>query len=262
MIRARLRRRPALEPTIEVRDRGGLRWLHIGGEAIQSAMRIAEPAALVLDYTRAMMAFLLFHPEPRQALMIGLGGGSLAKFFHRHLRRTRSRVVELDARVIEAARRDFSLPADDARLQVAAGDGAEALAPECCDLLIVDGYEDERHVPRLATQEFYDACFLALAGPGVLVVNFMDDDPALDRQLQRLERAFGGALVAFHAPRDPNVIALALKGFPARVEWQALQRRARSLEARYGLPFSALLPRLRHMNRSSPQALLLAAAEA
>ena len=43
-------------------------------EAIQSAMRLEDPFALELDYTRCMMAFLLFHPEPRRALMIGLGG--------------------------------------------------------------------------------------------------------------------------------------------------------------------------------------------
>src|SRR5438105_8308531 len=87
-------------------------------------MRIAEPDALALDYTRCMMGFLLFHPEPRQALMIGLGGGSLAKFFHRRLRATRLRVVELDARIVAAARAHFALPANDARLAVEIGDGA------------------------------------------------------------------------------------------------------------------------------------------
>jgi len=39
-----------------------VRTLHVGGEAIQSAMCIAEPDALALDYTRCMMAFLLFSP--------------------------------------------------------------------------------------------------------------------------------------------------------------------------------------------------------
>ena len=71
---------------IAVSDARGVRTLHVGGEAIQSAMRLDDPFALALDYTRCMMAFLLFHPEPREALMIGLGGGSLAKFFHRRLR--------------------------------------------------------------------------------------------------------------------------------------------------------------------------------
>ena len=54
-------------------------YLHVGGEAIQSAMRMDDPFALELDYTRCMMAFLLFHPQPRRALMIGLGGGSIAR---------------------------------------------------------------------------------------------------------------------------------------------------------------------------------------
>ncbi|HEX9431740.1 MAG TPA: transferase spermidine synthase, partial [Burkholderiales bacterium] len=68
-----------------------MRTLHVGGEAIQSAMRIDDPFALALDYTRCMMAFLLLHPEPREALMIGLGGASLPKFFHKNMRKTKVR---------------------------------------------------------------------------------------------------------------------------------------------------------------------------
>src|SRR5689334_20507653 len=119
-------------------------------------MRVAEPFALALDYTRCMMAFLLLHPEPRRALMIGLGGGSLAKFFHRHFRRTRVRVVELDERIVATARTRFALPPDDARLSVEVGDGAEALTPECCDVLVVDAFDDEIHVPKLAAERFYE----------------------------------------------------------------------------------------------------------
>src|SRR5688572_14626331 len=162
--------------SIAVSDQRGYRTLHVGGEAIQSTMRLSDPWALALDYTRCMMAFLLFHPEPRQALMLGLGGGSLAKFFWKNLKKTAVHVVELDERVIAAARTQFALPPDDARLRVEVGDGAEALAPECCDVLVVDAYHDEEHVQELASAEFYDAAFLALAEPGVMVVNFMDDD--------------------------------------------------------------------------------------
>jgi spermidine synthase len=246
-------------PAIAVSDARGVRTLHVGGEAIQSAMRIAEPDALALDYTRCMMAFLLFHPEPRQALMIGLGGGSLAKFFHRRLRATRLRVVELDARIVAAARAHFALPANDARLAVEIGDGAAALAPECCDALIIDAFQDEQHVPQLASAEFYDGAFLALAEPGVMVVNFMDDDPQFDQALQRLERAFGGAVLALQALYDPNLLVFALKGAPASVEWSALRRRAERLESRLGLPFARYVSRLRAMNRSTPRDLIIGA---
>ena len=248
----------AAKDQVAVSSARGVRTLHVGGEAIQSAMRLDDPWALALDYTRCMMAFLLFHPEPRRALMIGLGGGSLAKFFYRNLRKTSVRVVELDAAVLAAARRHFALPADDARLSVEIGDGVEALAPECCDVLMLDAFEDELHVPRLASREFYDGAFLALAEPGALVVNFMNDDPKFDLTLQRLERAFGGAVLAMPALYDPNILVFALKGVPARVAWSALHENAESLQTRYGLPFTRYVNRLRDMNRCTAGELILA----
>jgi spermidine synthase len=234
---------------VAVSDARGVRTLHVGGEAIQSAMRIDDPFALALDYTRCMMAVLLFHPEPREVLMIGLGGGSLAKFFYKRFRETSIRVVELDAQVLAAAREHFALPPDNARFTVEVGDGAEALAPECCDVLVLDAFQDELHVPQLASAEFYDGAFLALAARGAMVVNFMDDDPRFDQTLVRLERAFGGAVLAMKALYDPNILVFALKGMPARVPWEVLRSRAERLEARLGLPFGRYVSRLRAMNR-------------
>jgi spermidine synthase len=235
-----------------------VRTLHVGGEAIQSSMRLEDPYALALDYTRCMMAFLLFHPEPREALMIGLGGGSLAKFFLRNLRKIRTKVVELDARVVAAAREHFSLPPDGERLWVEVGDGAETLEPECCDVLMLDAFEDELHVPRLASREFYDGAFLALHEPGALVVNFMNDDPKFDLTLERLELAFGGAVVVMPALYDPNIIAFALKGAPRRIAWHSLRERAERLESRLGLPFTRYVSRLRAMNACTAAELIIA----
>src|SRR5258706_15484511 len=113
----------AKRPQLVVSEERGVRHLHVGGEAIQSAMRLQDPFALELDYTRCMMAFLLFHPDPRRALMIGLGGGSLAKFFHRRLAGLRTHVVEYDERVIATARALFHVPGADARLKIEHRDG-------------------------------------------------------------------------------------------------------------------------------------------
>lgn len=248
-------------PALTVSEERGVRTLHVGGEAIQSSMRLSDPYALELDYTRCMMAFLLFHTRPRRALKIGLGGGSLVKFFWRRLPWLRTRVVELDARVVAVAREQFHLPPDDARLSIEVGDGAEALAPECCDLLVLDAFADEHPPAALVSQAFFDAAWLALEAPGALVLNLMDDDPALDERLRRVERAFGGAVLAFHALYDPNVIVIALKGAPPRIAWEALRRRAQALERRYDLPFTRYLPRFRRMNRHDAQALIIAGPE-
>ena len=86
-------------------DSDGMRYLLFNTLGTQSSMRLDEPDALVSAYTRKMMAFLLFMPEPRHVLMVGLGGGSLAKFCYRHLPQTRISVVEINADVISALRR-------------------------------------------------------------------------------------------------------------------------------------------------------------
>ncbi len=251
----RLLRRAA---PLTVSEVDGMRSLHVGGEAIQSAMHIDDPYALALDYTRTMMAFLLFHAQPRDVLMIGLGGGSLAKFVHRHLKRSRVRAIECDARVVQAARDHFALPPDDARLAVEVGDGAQALVPQSCDVLMVDGFEDEAQAPGLASQDFYDACYLALRAPGVLVINFMNDDPKLDRRLRGLERSFGGAVLLLPALSDPNMLVFALRGAPPRLAWSRLAARAARLERQLGLPFARYVKALKRTNASRENALLIA----
>lgn len=244
-------------PALTVSEERGIRTLHVGGEAIQSSMRLSDPFSLELDYTRCMMSFLLFHPRPARALKIGLGGGSLVKYFWRRLPWMKTRVVELDPRVVAVARAQFHLPADDARLAIEIGDGAEALAPECCDLLVVDAFADEHPPAALVSQAFFDAAWLALEDPGALVLNLMNDDAKLDERIARLERSFGGAVLALPALYDPNVIVFALKGAPRAIAWDALARRAHALERRFGLPFPRYLPRLKRMNRFDAGTLII-----
>lgn len=245
------------QPALTVSEERGVRTLHVGGEAIQSSMRLSDPFALELEYTRSMMSFLLFHPRPARALKIGLGGGSLVKFFWKRMPWMKTRVVELDRRVVDVARAQFHLPEDDARLAVEIGDGAEALAPECCDLLVVDAFDDEHPPAELVSRAFFDATWLALQSPGVLVLNLMNDDPKLDERIARLEAAFGGTVLALPALYDPNVIVLALKGAPARIPWDDLLRRAHALERRFGLPLPRYVPRLKRMNRFDARALII-----
>jgi spermidine synthase len=234
--------------------------LHLGGEHIQSAMRIAEPHALELDYTRCMMAFLLFHPQPRECLMIGLGGGSIAKFIHHNLRAVRTRVVELNPAVVIAARSLFHLPDDDARLAVDIGDGAGAVRTlrEGCDLLVADGFEDGAQVDGLTSEVFCADAWDALAEPGMLVTNFFGDDRKLDFYLRRFEAAFGGRTVCLEARSDGNVIVFALKGGRGRFGWEELRTCALRLEARYDLPFARYVAGLRRMNPHTEDHLLVA----
>src|SRR3990170_3428003 len=105
------RRRPlARTGSVYVTEKFGVRSLHIESETIQSSMRLARPNDLELAYTRSMMGFLLFGPAPRRVLLVGLGGGSLAKFIYHRLPGTASEVLEISPDVVAVAQRWFQVP--------------------------------------------------------------------------------------------------------------------------------------------------------
>src|SRR5699024_9729836 len=145
-----------------------------------------------LSYTRAMMAFLLFAPPPRTAVLIGLGGGSLAKFIYRFMPETRVQVVEINREVAEVAHAWFGLPQPCARLSVAIADGAQwvAGASEPVDALLVDAYDGRSLAGSLATEDFFGAARRALSPGGVFAMNLWSSDRAFDRNVRKIERAF------------------------------------------------------------------------
>jgi len=236
--------------SVEVSEEDGVRSLHLGGDAIQSSIRLDRPDELALDYTRAMMAFLLFQPLPREVVMIGLGGGSMARYIHQRMPGTRTTVVEINAKVLAVARSMFHFPADDARLSVEIADGADYVREnaESADVLLVDGFDDGRQPAALATQVFYDAAYAALRPGGVMAVNFMAEEPKLDAYLQRIENSFDGNMACLKAADRVNLIAFAFKRLPREIAWEELKKRARELGKVHDLPLEDFITGLKKIN--------------
>lgn len=247
----RLRKPAADAKTVYISEKFGVRSLHIGSDTVQSAMRLAKPDDLELSYTRAMMGFLLFHAHPVRFLMIGLGGGSVAKFIHRRMPEARIRAVELDPQVVAVARQCFLLPENDERLQVVVGDGAEYMAGDAAeaDVIMVDGYDAESHVEELATLAFYRHCRQRLAPGGILVVNLWGGDKAFNEILKRIENVFEEGTLCLPARKPGNVIVFGFRDAPGAQQWKALRERAGGLEKTYGLEFSLFVAGLQSMNR-------------
>jgi spermidine synthase len=240
----------AVPKAIEIVEEDGVRVLQIGGNAIQSAMRLDAPDTLELDYVRAMMSFLLFCPRPRRILMLGLGGGSMARFIHQRMPGARLAVVEIDPGVVTVARKYFRFPEEDERLEIVIGDGAAAVGerPASCDVLVVDGFVNGRVADSLCTRSFYDAAFSALRPQGVMVANFMADDGNLERHCTRIEKAFGRAPILLLAEEQDNLIAFAARGGPPRLAWSQLRARARAAKALFGLELGECLAALKERN--------------
>jgi spermidine synthase len=207
------RQGPSLEQTPPlVRTRGDIRTLEFMRGNVQSEMRLSRPSALTLAYTRAMMCFALFVPRPRHILMVGLGGGSLAKYCYRHFPQARITVVELRADVI-ALREQFCVPPDDARFTVVHADAAGYLAgtPASIDVLLVDGFDAAGLPSALGSSRFYADCRRALCDGGVLAANFFSYDPLYPAMLGRLQLMFGGQVCWLDKVAGNNRILFAIK---------------------------------------------------
>lgn len=184
---------------------GNFRSLHFAWNSVQSGMVVSDPIKLALDYTRVMMGFLFFNRRPRTIEMIGLGGGSLAKFCYDILPDTRITVVEICPDIIEL-REHFFIPADDHRFQVLCADGADFVrdAPAATDVLLIDGYDADGQPPRLSSPEFYDACHEHLAPDGLMVVNLLGGAPDYERCLRRMRRSFHSEPVVIASAKGYN----------------------------------------------------------
>jgi len=200
-------------------EREGILELRFDPWYVQSEMCIEQPDELVFSYTRAMMSFLLFDPMPKRIAMIGLGGGSLAKYCYRYLPQTEITVVEINPDVI-ALRNKFAIPADDLRFQVLLGDGAEWVTDTArqSDVLIVDGFDAGGLPAQLCSQQFYDDCFASLADNGIMVVNLWGTRSQLDDYLARIRNSFAHRVMIVDAEDSCNKIVLAAKNveFPPR----------------------------------------------
>lgn len=189
------------------------RSLHFSIAEVQSCMKLAQPDALQLSYTRTMMGFLLFHPAPLRIGMIGLGGGSLAKFCYRHLPQAEILVLEINPHVI-ALRHEFAVPPDDDRLRVLRADGARYVRKHeaVFDVLLVDGYDYDGLPGELSSKRFYEGASDCLRPGGVMAANIHLGNAEFPLLLARIGRSFDSVALVVKEQESGNAVVFARKG--------------------------------------------------
>jgi spermidine synthase len=191
----------------------GTMRLHFQIDSVQSQMLQDAPDHLVLSYTRTMMSFLMFNRSPRHISMIGLGGGSIAKWCYRHVPHSEITVIEINPHVI-ALRDHFHIPNDNQRFRVLCEDGADYVARsfDHIDVLIVDGFDMDGQPAELCSQRFYDHCYQALSSSGLMVVNLGGWQDRTN--IARIRKSFDDQVLLMRPEDGSNRIVFACKGEP------------------------------------------------
>lgn len=218
-------------------EEGSTLSMHFDMNSTQSVMRKHDPAYLVLGYTRTMMGFLFFQPEPERIAMIGLGGGSLAKYCAKHLPDTDFTAIEVNDKVI-ALRDKFKVPPDSDKFRVLHANGADYVVnkSEQVDVLLIDGFNEDGHPASLCSAGFYDNCYAKLRDGGVMAVNLLARDLKYGTYTSRIRDSFENRVVVVDAEENGNKVAFAYKGHDFPLAKEMLLDRIRTLGPKHPVP--------------------------
>ncbi|MEU1080948.1 fused MFS/spermidine synthase [Streptomyces sp. NPDC005908] len=190
------------------RDRPRAWTLLIDG-APQSHVDLDDPAYLSFEYQRRFghVVDLVAPPgKPLQAVHLGGGAFTLARYVAATRPRSTQQVVERDAALVRLVRRELPLDTR-ARIRVRATDAREGLAkvPDgWAGLVVADVFSGARTPAHLTSTEFLDDVRRALAPGGVYTANLADGPPLTHLRGQIATAAARFAELALIA--DPAVL--------------------------------------------------------
>jgi spermidine synthase len=220
-------------------DDEGLRtlWFEKHG-ARQSVVKVGDPDHLELPYARTMPVGLAFVDNPERILIVGLGGGTIPGFLHKHYPRATIDVVDIDPDVVHVAKRFFGFR-EDATMHAHVADGRRFIE-ECrnpYDLIFLDAFGTENIPYHLATREFLQAVRRALRPKGVAVGNVWSrgSNPLYDSMVRTYQDVFD-ELYIFHVQGAGNKILIALPR-RQRIEQDDLARRATTISHQRHFPY-------------------------
>jgi spermidine synthase len=235
---------------VEVTETDGIRSMHLGSPTIQSSMKVKDPFALVLAYSWGAMSSLLFKPDIRKLVLVGLGGGSIAKYVWKFCPQVQQTVIELNPQVIQVARSHFHVPDDDERLQIIEGDGIAYIQqhPGQCDWLMMDAFGSNGLPPDFCTQSFFDDCAEALTPNGLFAINLWGSDKKFDIYMQRMEQTFEQRVLMMPTGKPGNIIVFGFKPELSIPDLATLRKRAQEASSTQDIHFLDLIDRLQGAN--------------
>jgi len=212
----------------------------LGSNFAQSIISLDDPHALYMNYARYCISCTALVENPRRVLFIGLGAGSMPKFFARAFPDCAVEVAEIDAKVVEVARRFFFLPELE-NMKITVMDGRIFLrqSPRKYDIIFLDAYRDQLIPFHLMTRDFLAEVKERLAEGGILVSNVAVRDSAqLYPWLLRTYQSCFGALLRARVAGSINKVLVA-GAEPGAVTEENFSEKAAALASRINFGYDA-----------------------
>ena len=192
---------------VEILEHDYLRWMRFGETDVQSVINLSLPWYPVAAYTRTMLAALCLRPLPERVLSLGLGGGSLERFFAEKLPTVQLVSVEPSRVVTQLAFDYFYLPAT-ISVKEMTGQNYLKKGSVLHDLIFVDMCNAQGGLPCLAQQEFHRTLARNLSATGMMLLNGIGTTEAELLQLLLAIRPTFPHVIFSQEPASQNVVLL------------------------------------------------------
>ena len=202
---------------VRVRENDLWRFL-ILDRTFHAVMWKVDPIPLYLPYSQLMVAALALPSEPKRALILGHGGGSIAKWLAQYWPELELDIVEVDPSVVRAAERYFGYQEAE-RHHVIVKDARLFLRNTTTqyDVIWVDVFARHMIPFHLTTKEFFGELLAHTGSDGVVTVNLASSGEGPDR-------ARAQAVVA-----TMNTVFPSLESFAVKGPWRTNQAQAENL---------------------------------
>ena len=246
---------------ITVEDQGGYRLLRFNG-SMETRMWLGNHLRGHFEYTEYFQLPLLWNPNAKRVMIMGLGGGSAQRAFAAYYPDIHVDTVELDPMVVQVATdgRYFNVQ-QNAKHKIHVGDGRQFIRVNKAikyDAIAMDAYTSNKygsHIPyHLATKEFFQLVSSRLTDNGVLAYNvigsYQNFRADIVGSMYNTIKSVFPHVYHFPASDSKNVVILGVKSkqgltnVSLKAKVTAL-RQARKLPAHFG-------PRLKRIRAQAP----------
>ncbi|WP_286741443.1 spermidine synthase [Pseudoalteromonas sp. UBA2102] len=217
----------------ETRDLRCLKFNTKSSQTSQSCMYKNNPDKLVFNYTKLTFASLLVTDNPKNVLIIGLGGGTLSNVIHALYPAAKIHNVEIDPAVLKVARNYFNFIENDA-VTSSVQDGRifikrAAIKKQKYDWIILDAFNGDYIPEHLLTKEFFEEVKSVLAEGGVIAANTFSSSKLYEHESATYHAVFGDFINVSRANRSNRIILAGVNSMPTEAQ---INQRIKALNPR------------------------------
>ncbi|HEY9036111.1 MAG TPA: fused MFS/spermidine synthase [Pseudomonadales bacterium] len=212
----------------------------------QSCFLLENPDYPVHFYSQAIMTGICYHPSPFRVLIIGLGGGVIARNLSTLLPNAVIDSVEIDPAVTRIAEEYFLYRPDGKTQRSHNADGRifikrALLKNEKWDWIILDAFNSDYIPEHLMTEEFLTEVKAALNPGGLITANTFSDSALFHSENATYHKVFGDVHQLTHPTESNRILFYRLGGWKNNDSGAALRQQCQSAFERLQLDISPIL---------------------